>query len=76
MECEECTFQQHKNDPNKMMKPAEEEWNQSDLRLANYAQNGVGTEKVQRTCPVMVPGLSGPARKPPKIQIFIFKFDS
>jgi hypothetical protein len=27
------------NDPKKIMKPVEEEWDQSDLRLTNYAQN-------------------------------------
>jgi hypothetical protein len=39
IEGEEYTFQQQKNDSNKIMKPAEEEWYQSDLQLANYAQN-------------------------------------
>jgi hypothetical protein len=34
----ESTFQQQKNDPNKITNPTEEEWDQSDLRLANYAQ--------------------------------------
>jgi hypothetical protein len=40
LEGDESTFQQQKHDHNKIPKPAEEEWNQSDLRLANYAQNG------------------------------------
>jgi hypothetical protein len=39
LEADESTFQQQKYDPNKIMKLAEEEWNQSDLRLANYTQN-------------------------------------
>jgi hypothetical protein len=39
LEGDECTFQQEKNDPNEITKPAEEEWDQSDLQLANYAQN-------------------------------------
>jgi hypothetical protein len=33
---DEITFQQQKYDPNKITKPVEEEWNQSDLRLVNY----------------------------------------
>jgi hypothetical protein len=36
---DEYTFQQQKNDPNRIMKQAEEECDQSNLRLANYAQN-------------------------------------
>jgi hypothetical protein len=32
-------FQQQKHYPNKIMKPAEEDWDQSNLRLANYTQN-------------------------------------
>jgi hypothetical protein len=36
---EESAFQQQKQDPNKITKPAEEEWDQSDLRLASYDQN-------------------------------------
>jgi hypothetical protein len=39
LEGEEFTFQQKKNDPNKITKPAEEEWDPSDLQLTNYAQN-------------------------------------
>jgi hypothetical protein len=39
LEGDESTFQQQKNDPNKIMKLAEEEWDQPDLRLTNYAQN-------------------------------------
>jgi hypothetical protein len=39
VEGDERTFQQQKYDPNKITKPAEEEWDQSDLRLANYAKN-------------------------------------
>jgi hypothetical protein len=39
LEGDERTFQQQKHDPKKITKPAEEEWNQSDLWLANYAQN-------------------------------------
>jgi hypothetical protein len=35
----ESTFQQHKNYTNKIMKLADKEWDQSDLRLANYAEN-------------------------------------
>jgi hypothetical protein len=34
---DECTFQQEKNDPNEITKSAKEEWDQSNLRLANYA---------------------------------------
>jgi hypothetical protein len=33
------TFQQQKQDPNKITKLAKEEWDQSDFWLANYAQN-------------------------------------
>jgi hypothetical protein len=39
LEGDECTFQQQKNDTIKIMKSVKEEWDQSDLRLANYAQN-------------------------------------
>jgi hypothetical protein len=39
LEGDESTFQQKKHDPDKIMKPAEEEHDQSDLRLANYVQN-------------------------------------
>ncbi len=39
LEGDESTFQQQKHYPNKIMKPAKEEWDQLDLRLANYAQN-------------------------------------
>jgi hypothetical protein len=35
----DLTKQQEQNDPNKITKPMEEEWDQSDLRLRNYAQN-------------------------------------
>jgi hypothetical protein len=34
LEGDESTFQKQKHDPNKITKPAEEEMNQSDLRLA------------------------------------------
>jgi hypothetical protein len=39
LEGDECTFQQQKNDSKKILKPAKEEWDQSNLQLANYAQN-------------------------------------
>jgi hypothetical protein len=39
LEGDESTFQQQKYDPNKIIKLAEEEWDQTNLRLANYAQN-------------------------------------
>jgi hypothetical protein len=39
LEGDEYTFQQQKNDPKKITKLAEEECDQSDLQLANYAQN-------------------------------------
>jgi hypothetical protein len=39
LEGDESTFQQQKHDPNKIMKPVEEECDQSDLRLGKYAQN-------------------------------------
>jgi hypothetical protein len=35
----ENTNQQDRNDPHKVMKPAEEEWDQTDPRLAKYGQN-------------------------------------
>jgi hypothetical protein len=35
----ENTNQQDRNDPHKVMKPAEEEWDQTDPRLAKYDQN-------------------------------------
>jgi hypothetical protein len=38
IEGDECIFQQHKNDPRKVMNLTKEEWDQSDLRLANYTQ--------------------------------------
>jgi hypothetical protein len=38
LEGDECTFQQQKNDPNKIMKPMEEKLDQSDLQLANYTK--------------------------------------
>jgi hypothetical protein len=39
LEGDESTFQQQKHDPNKITKPVEEECDQSDLQLVNYAQN-------------------------------------
>jgi hypothetical protein len=39
LEGDESTFQQQKHDPNKIMKLDEEEYDQSDLWLANYVQN-------------------------------------
>jgi hypothetical protein len=36
---DKSTFEYQKYDSNKIMKPAEEEWDQSDLRLSNYTQN-------------------------------------
>jgi hypothetical protein len=39
VEDDESTFQQQKNDPNKIINPVEEERDQLDLRLENYAQN-------------------------------------
>jgi hypothetical protein len=39
LEGDESTFQQQKHDPNKIMKLDEEEYDQSDLWLANYFQN-------------------------------------
>jgi hypothetical protein len=39
LEGDESTFQQQKHDPNKITKPAEEEWDQLNLRLANYEAN-------------------------------------
>jgi hypothetical protein len=39
LEDDESTFQQQKHDTNKITKLAEEEWDQSDLRLVNYGQN-------------------------------------
>jgi hypothetical protein len=39
LEFDQNTFQQQKYDPSKITKLAEEEWDQLDLRLANYAQN-------------------------------------
>jgi hypothetical protein len=38
-ESDENTNQQDKNDPHKITKLAEEEWNQTDTRLAKYGQN-------------------------------------
>jgi hypothetical protein len=38
-ESDENTNQRDKNDPHKIMKLAEEEWNQTDTRLAKYGQN-------------------------------------
>jgi hypothetical protein len=35
----DLTKQHEKNDPNEVTKPTEEEWDQSDLQLKNYAQN-------------------------------------
>jgi hypothetical protein len=37
LEGDENTFQQYKHDPNKITKPSEEEWDQSDF--TNYAQH-------------------------------------
>jgi hypothetical protein len=39
LEGDESIFQQLKHDPNKITKLAEEEWDRSDLRLANYVKN-------------------------------------
>jgi hypothetical protein len=36
LEGDEITFQQQKHNLNKIMKPVEEECDQSDLQLANY----------------------------------------
>jgi hypothetical protein len=38
LESDESTLQQKKDDPNNIMKLAEEEWDQSDLRLGNYTK--------------------------------------
>jgi hypothetical protein len=38
-EGDESNFEQKKNDSNKIMKLADEEWDKSDLRLVNYVQN-------------------------------------
>jgi hypothetical protein len=45
------TNQQDINDPNKITKPAKEEWDQMDTGLATYDQNGERNraEKVRRT---------------------------
>jgi hypothetical protein len=37
------TNQQDKNVPHKVMKPAEEGWDQTDTRLAKYGQNSERT---------------------------------
>jgi hypothetical protein len=37
------TNQQNRNDPHKVMKPAEEEWDQTDTRLVKYGQNSEQT---------------------------------
>jgi hypothetical protein len=39
LEGDESTFQQKKHNPNKITKPIKEQWDQSDIQLANYAQN-------------------------------------
>jgi hypothetical protein len=39
LEGDEITFQQQKHDHNKIIKPVKEEWDQSDLWLANHTQN-------------------------------------
>jgi hypothetical protein len=39
LKADESTFQQHKHDPNKITNLMKDEWDQSDLRLTNYAQN-------------------------------------
>jgi hypothetical protein len=39
LEGDKITFQQQKHDSNKITNLAEEEWDQSDLQLANYTQN-------------------------------------
>jgi hypothetical protein len=68
LEGDESTFQQQKHGTNKITKPAEEEWDQSDLRLANYAQNGHQRLLLKksgglvwfgyRTCPVHIENFS------------------
>jgi hypothetical protein len=62
LEGDESTSQQQKHNPNRITKPAEEEWDQSDLLLANYAQNSDQNLMLKksdglvrsryRTCPV------------------------
>jgi hypothetical protein len=48
------------------------------LWLSNYAQNSDQRFllKIQWTCPIWVPDLSGPHRKLSKIQVFLSTFDS
>jgi hypothetical protein len=37
LEGDESTLQQQKHDPDKITKPTEDEWDQLDIQLANYA---------------------------------------
>jgi hypothetical protein len=68
---DERAFQQHKQDPNKITKVAKEEWNKSDLQLANYTQYSD-----QRFLLKSPQDLSGPHIKLLKIQVCLSTFDS
>jgi hypothetical protein len=71
LEGDESTFQQQKHDPNKITKLAEEECDQTDLRLVNYTQNN------DQMFILKIPAdLFDPHRKLSKIQILLFIFDS
>jgi hypothetical protein len=62
------------------MKLVEEEWDQSNLWLANYIQNSdqmfLLKSHSDLSYPVWVSDLSGPHRKLLKIQVFLSTFDS
>jgi hypothetical protein len=86
LEYDESAFQHQKSDPDKITKLAEEEWDQSDLRLGNYPQNSHQTLLLKKSdgqvrpwtrCaryhwiyPVKVSDMSGPPRN------FLLNFDS
>jgi hypothetical protein len=86
LESDESTFQQQKSDATKFMKQAEEEWDQSNLWLGNYAQNShqilllkisgrhvrpwIGYVRSYQIYSVKVPDMSGLPRN------FLLNFDS
>jgi hypothetical protein len=58
LESEECTFQQDKNDPNKIMKSSKEEWDQSTYDYQIIVKTVESwAENAKPTSPVTVPDL-------------------
>jgi hypothetical protein len=73
IEGDERTLQPQKHDLNKIMKLEEEEWDQSDLRLENYAQNSDQRFLLKSPAPKML--IVQPQSQAPKVlKYFIISF--